>query len=406
MFSSRQSFYVLGSAGLCFVGLCLLFAVGTSPGLSEGSHPQAVSARETQDYLLQQAQQLIEQKDYSRAARIFQRLLRKNPRSFPALNGLGVVQTQMGDYAQAARAYEKALVIKPNSFPLLLNLGICYFKAEKYTSASHYLKLAVSDQPANFQARSLLAMSYYADKRFKSASGEFQKLLAAKPGNQTLQYLLAESYLRGGSYNEFLAYFQSILQRSPNSAALHMLMGEAYDGLDRTSEAIKQFQIAASLAPHQPDVHFGLGYLYWKKHEYEKASVQFQREIQAKGSVAKSKAYLGDIAMREGKKSRAHALLKAALHLYPRIRLAYYDLGILDMLQKKYDQAIVNLENAIKMEPNRADAHYRLAEVYRVLGRKQLAQKELDIVSRIHTKKRDTLLHEISGPAHAASAHQ
>lgn len=400
-----QFFRPLKMRTLCFACLLLFLGTGVHEGSKKNSRGEEISSQRTQQQLLEEARQLISRKNYSDAACIFRQILRKDPQSFQALNGLGIVQTQMGDYARAVQVYEKALAIAPSSFPLLLNIGICYFKVGKFFDAARYLKQAVAAQPPNFQARSLLAMSYYAGGDFKRASIQFKKLIAIKPGNQTLQYLLAQSYLRSGSYNEFLNYFQQVLKQSPNSVALHMLMGEANDGLDRTSEAIKQFQIAASLAPNQPDVHFGLGYLYWKNHEYDKATAQFRREIQAKGSVAKSKAYLGDIALREDRNAQARTLLEEAMRSYLKIRIAYYDLGILDIREKKYDQAIVEFRNAIKMEPNRADAHYRLAEVYRAQGNEKLAQQELNKVSHIHTKKRDSLLHEISGPARTKVAH-
>lgn len=60
---------------------------------------------------------------------------------------------------------------------------------------------------------------------------------------------------------------------------------------------------------------------------------------------------------------------------------AYFDLGILDTWQKRYDQVAAEFEQAIKMKPNRADAHYQLAEVYRAPGKEQLAQEELNKVA-------------------------
>ena len=104
-------------------------------------------------------------------------------------------------------------------------------------------------------------------------------------------------------------------------------------------EAIREFETAAKLAPEQPDVHFGLGYLYWKQHDYDHATAEFQQEIQLGGSVAKSEAYLGDIALMEQKEDQARALLKQALRLFADIRIAHYDLGILDSKHGQYREA-------------------------------------------------------------------
>jgi tetratricopeptide (TPR) repeat protein len=176
-------------------------------------------------------------------------------------------------------------------------------------------------------------------------------------------------------------------------------MGEANDGLGRTSDAIREFEAAAAIAPGQPNVHFGLGYLYWKNHQYDKASDQFRLEIQEGGSVEKSEAYLGDIALRQEKPDQARDHLERAVRSYPKLRIAHYDLGVLYTREKKYDQAAPEFRQAIGLDPERADAHYRLAEVFRRQGKEALAQEELDKVSQIHQGERDKLLHEISGPA-------
>ena len=201
-----------------------------------------------------------------------------------------------------------------------------------------------------------------------------------------------------------LDFFGHVLEKSPNSVTVHMLMGEANDGLGRTDEAIKEFEAAAAIAPKQPNVHFGLGYLYWEQRRYDRASIEFHREIEAGGSVAKSQAYLGDIALRQGNRGRARTLLLEAVRLYPKYRLAHYDLGVLAAQQKEYDQATSEFQQAIDLDPKRADAHYRLAEVFRAQGKVERVQAELKNVEQIQESTRDKLLHEISGSPPRAPA--
>lgn len=350
------------------------------------------------------AQQRAAAKDYAGAAKIYQQILRADPNSFQALNNLGVLYAAMEKYPEAAQAYERALSLNPNSFPLLVNLGLAYFKGGNLRAAAKPLAKAVSLQPDNFQARSLLGMAYYGNKDFTRASAEFAKLIAMKPDNATLQFLLAQSYLQSGQDQKLLDYFEEIQRRSPDSFSIHMLMGEADDGLDRTAAAIKEFQAAAALAPDQPGVHFGLGYLYWKSHQYDLASQAFQREIEAGGEVAKSEAYLGDIALKQGKPRQARALDEQAIRVFPKIRIAQYDLGILDTTGKNYQKAETELRAAIALDPARVEAHYRLAQVYRAEGKSRLAAAELKAVADIHQTQEEKLYKEISGgPSPAAN---
>jgi tetratricopeptide (TPR) repeat protein len=349
--------------------------------------------------LLARARHLIQTNNYQGAAQALEQAVKIAPDSLEALNDLGVAYAHLGNYHRAAQFYERALRLDPGSFPLLLNLGLAYFKGGNLPDATRSLSEATKLQPENFQARTLLAMSYYGAKKFTEASGQFEKLVAIKPDNTTLQYLLAQSYLQSGQDQKLLNYFQQLLRRSSQSATVYMLLGEADDGLDRTAEAIQEFRAAAALAPNQPDVNFGLGYLYWKSRQYDKAVPAFRKEIEAGGDVAKSDAYWGDILLREGNSRQARALIEQAIRLYPALRIAHLDLGILDAQAKRYAQAEGELKEAIRLDASQADARYRLAQVYRAEGKTQLAQVELKTVGAIHRREEEKLYKEISGPA-------
>lgn len=370
---------------LCFLsaGVCGAYAAPT---------PQGGEAE-----LLARAGHLARAHQNQAAANVYERILKSDPGSLEALNNLGVLYARMGKYRRAAGAYERALHLNPTSFPLLVNLGLVYFKSGDLRAAAGTLERAVKMRPANFQARSLLAMSYYGAKDFQDAAPEFEQLVTAKPENSTLQYLLAESYLHSGQDQKLLDYFQQLLRRSPRSATVDMLMGQADDGLDRTNEAIKEFKAAAAIAPERPDVNFGLGYLYWKNREYDMAAKAFEREISNGGDVAKSQAYLADIALKQGKPDQARALAERAIYHFPDIRIAHYDLGIIDAAEKHYAAAEAEFKQAIRLDPSRVEARYRLAEVYRAEGKISLAKAELSEVGQIHQQHSEKLLNEISG---------
>jgi tetratricopeptide (TPR) repeat protein len=379
--------------------LLLYLAISTFPNYA-GAQSSASPSAKSYSQLVSRAQQLVAAKNYREATQTYQEILQINPDSFPALNNLGVLYARLGEYPHAAAMYERALRLQPRSFPLLVNLGLAYFKAGNFRSAIKPLDEAVGIRPDNFQARTLLGVSYYRLNDYAPASTEFEQVVARQPNNSTLQYLLAESYLWSGQDRKLLSYFQRVLQRSPNSVTVHMLLGEADDGLDRTDEAIKEFKAAAALDPTRLDVNFGLGYLYWKHRQYDQAAAAFEREIQARGDIAKSDAFLGDIALKEGTPRQARPLIEQALHLFPGIRIAHYDLGLLDAQSRHYADAEQELKVAIRLDPSQADAHYRLAEVYRAEGEAQLASEQLKQVRQIQQRREKNLFREISGGSH------
>jgi tetratricopeptide (TPR) repeat protein len=154
--------------------------------------------------------------------------------------------------------------------------------------------------------------------------------------------------------------------------------------LGRTVEAIPEFEAALKVAPREPNVNFGLGYLYWKLHKYPQASDAFDRELGIDPAHAQALAYLGDIAMRQNAPEKALPLLLKATQLRDDIRIAYLDIGAILADRQRYPEALTALLRAEKLDPTQADAHYRLARLYRAMGNAAAARREFAKVNELH----------------------
>jgi len=168
-----------------------------------------------------------------------------------------------------------------------------------------------------------------------------------------------------------------------------MLSGEALDGLGRTVEAIPEFEAATKAAPQEPNVHFGLGYLYWKRHQYDEAKAAFEAELEVDPRNAQALAYLGDIELKRNDPDKAIPLLDKAVQLRTDIRVAYLDLGTIFSQQKKYPEALAALRHAEKIDPAQPDAHYRLARLYREMGKSAEADQEFAKFKELQEKTED-----------------
>jgi tetratricopeptide (TPR) repeat protein len=102
--------------------------------------------------------------------------------------------------------------------------------------------------------------------------------------------------------------------------------------------------------------------------------------------VAKSEAYLGDIALKGQENDQARALSKHALRLFPDIRIAHYDLGVLASEEGNYAEAAAELKEAIRLDPKEADEHFRLMQVYRKPGKGKAGSSRAERVSEIQQK--------------------
>jgi Tfp pilus assembly protein PilF len=72
-----------------------------------------------------------------------------------------------------------------------------------------------------------------------------------------------------------------------------------------------------------------------------------------------------------------------ATKLDPQFGDAFLGLGISLMSLKRYADATVPLEKAVKLDPRNPNTHYQLATAYTRAGRKEEGQKEFDVHQRL-----------------------
>ena len=84
---------------------------------------------------------------------------------------------------------------------------------------------------------------------------------------------------------------------------------------------------------------------------------------------------------------RVEALLRRAVALDPKLAKGFLELGILLSDQQRLTEAIQALRQATRLEPDLAQAHYRLFQAYQRTGQKALAAKELEIFEQLKRKE-------------------
>jgi tetratricopeptide (TPR) repeat protein len=313
------------------------------------------------------------------------------------LIGDGIADARAGRYTKAIAEYKQALVVDPTCTPASINLGLAYFKLGNFRDATGPLETALHEGADTDQVHTLLAMSFYSLHQYREAGLEYEVLFKREPSITTLQYFLAESYMRSHQADELPGLVERLHAISPDSPVVHMLAGEQYDRQDRTDDAILEFEQAAAAAPDMPLVHFSLGYLYWERHRWDEAAKEFRLEAGMKdGEVAQALGFLGDIAVQNGDQANAEHLFNESLKIDSDVRIAQYGLGVICSDENQSSEAKRHLEAAIKLDPQNADAYYRLARVYRQLGRPDRQRELLAKVAELHAAERRSVGETIS----------
>jgi tetratricopeptide (TPR) repeat protein len=162
--------------------------------------------------------------------------------------------------------------------------------------------------------------------------------------------LVAEDYYRKkeqegntaltqGKFTEAISQYEKLLQLMPNEAVIRSNIAKAYVGAQQSQKAREAAQRAAALDPNQHG----------------------ELEKQLNGLISLEE---GRVALENRDFQKAVTALTQALSIDPTNADAFYALALAYGHQKKYTEALKNIDEALKLKPNEAS----FLEVKRILN--------------------------------------
>lgn len=160
-------------------------------------------------------------------------------------------------------------------------------------------------------------------------------------------------------------------------AMAHYKFGIAYlgDTPPQLQQAFIEFQKAVDLDPRNRDAHYALGHVFFQQERYSKAISSFRKVLLIDPKDSEAHNYLGRIYSFQGEFDKALSSYKAALKnpRYTTPEKPYWNMGLMYVRQKKYTEAVSELKNALRVNPNIVAVHNLLGEVYSKMGEKDKA---------------------------------
>jgi tetratricopeptide (TPR) repeat protein len=242
--------------------------------------------------------------------------------SAEAFNLRGMVQQQLGDAAAALGAYEAALVREPGFAPALNNRGLLYLAEGETALAQTDFEQAIAANPAAPDAYLHLGLLHYLEGDHAAAIPHLQKSSELAPGQSDPLYQLGLAYARAGRPEDAAAAFTRVI--------------EIEGGFDRQA----YYQRGLALADM--------------------------------GSAGNKSSY--DLAAADFDAAIARGLLNEDIYFYR---------GLMRYHQGRLEEALADMVEALRMQPEYAEAHYYRAFILARLGRQDeaiaAAQKAVEL---------------------------
>ncbi|MFY9648074.1 MAG: tetratricopeptide repeat protein [Terriglobales bacterium] len=287
-----------------------------------------------------QAEDAIQKNDFGSAETLLKKVLDKNPGTeqawlYQAWFDLGFALHGLNRADESIAAYRKSVAAKPDVFESNLNLGLMLVRAKDDPEAEQFLRAATTLKPTDHveegQARAWLALA--------------QLLESKKPEDAFAAYRKASELM-------------------PKDPEPHLAAGLLHERQREFSDAEAEYKLALALSTHSTNAH---------------------SDTQDAG-VASREAAIGltNIYMKSGRLGDAEPLLRGLAAERPDDGGLHLQLGRVLMAEGKKDDAIVEMQTALKLTPGDSDAQRELAELYAGAGKNELAEAAYRSLAAAH----------------------
>lgn len=177
---------------------------------------------------------------------------------------------------------------------------------------------------------------------------------------------------------------QDLGRTAPDSFAAHKLNAEALEMQGKWEPAQVEYEWMIKKDPNARGIHFLLARLLLSRPDAgpdgsERAKQELLKEIQIDPNNAGAIYILGELDRRDQKWDKAILRYEQALKVDPNLAEAYLGYGYCLVNIKKYEDAIPPLRTAERLMPMNPEVHHQLGMALERSGHKDEAQKEFAI---------------------------
>lgn len=265
--------------------------------------------------------------------------------------------------------------------------------AHDYIAAEKILLGEIAHDPHSRFAAQRLAFAgsvYFLDRDYLNAAIAWKKSQAIAPLAPALRFSLAMAYIRMGHSDWARRELESLVEQDKSNALYPYWLGRLdYDGHEYNN-AIRHFQHAIELDPGMARAYDNLGLCYYYQNANALAVENYKKAIELDRSSQHPSAwpYLNLAITQQflNQLKDAEANLQEALRLDPQLAPAHFQLGSVLEDSGRLQEAIAEFKQAALLDATYPEPHMAMARIYHKLGQEQPAREEVQTYLKLHRK--------------------
>jgi len=291
---------------------------------------------------------------------------------------------------ELAREIQAILDLPGLTSPDYLRLAKALLEDQQPESAEGVLRHATGMVPESPESHYDLGLLLLNKSQYEEATRELGRAAQMDPQAAPYSMRLAESLILWKHYGPALEFLNAVKDRFGGLPDYQYKIGLVYYGLHQFPRAIAQFEGIAREQPRLDAVQFFLGNCYGAVGDLQKAELHYRRAIELQSRDAQYYMALAQVLRKESDDNTDEAIvnLENALSLDPSSVPARHELGLCYVKKGNDEKAQALLEDVVAKEPDLISAHVALAQTYYRLKRKEDGDRERAIVKRLQQEER------------------
>ena len=343
--------------------------------------------------LYAQAKAAQQRNDNVTAIEKYRAMIKLAPHLAAAYNNLGMLYFNEHDFVHAAEVLERGLKLHQDMPTASAMLGMSYFQLGMDAKAEPYISAAVKSNPNDDQALMTLARVQIKLGKYQEATLALNRFLVRNPNDQDAWYLLGKTYLQMSQ-----DALKKINEIDPNSVVAHEIAGEIDESMHNYDVALVEYKKAIDLAPQRAGTHMHMANTYWLMGNWAAAQSEFKAELAIDPNNCTARWKLANAILEaNGPNETALSELNQSIERCPKLMQARVDRARALIRLGRQQEALPDLELALKESPNEPTIHFLLASVYKAEGKSAEAQKEMQTYGRLQREASEAVAAQAAG---------
>lgn len=267
--------------------------------------------------------------DWHNAQKVYQHLLKIEPKNTSILLALGEIQIHLRTWKKALKTFNAINLDKPSSV-LQYKKGYCYFKIDSLKKARQYFEQSFYLNPKNSKVAVYLYQLYTKENALDKSVNTLLKALQFHPKNgQLWQYLGNTNYQRDSFQLAINDYLNS-RKHGITTTTLLRKIGICYIKIKDFDKAIRILKEAHLADGKDPMICYYLAVGYIQTDSLNKAQtfLQLAKKLNTNTLAVNIQTRIAEVYRKKGKLTKEMNAYKEALALDPSLNAIYFRLGI------------------------------------------------------------------------------